>query len=36
MGHRFDEGTLVDGDVEYTCLECGEHLVVHVHIDEND
>ena len=36
LGHRFDEGTLVDGDVEYTCLECGEHLVVHVHIDEND
>ena len=35
-GHHFDGGTVVDGHIEYTCSDCGEHVVVDIDIEEND
>ena len=34
--HKFDDGTIVGGNIEYTCSECGEHLIIHIDIEEND
>ena len=36
QGHHFDEGTVVDGHIEYTCSNCGEHVIVDIDIEEND
>ena len=35
-GHHFDEGKVVDGHIEYTCSDCGEHVIVDIDIEEND
>ena len=35
-GHHFDDGTVTDGHIEYTCSDCGEHVVVDIDVEEND
>ena len=33
-GHSFDEGHVVGDYIEYTCANCGEHLIVNIDIEE--
>ena len=35
-GHHFDKGVVVDNHIEYTCSDCGEHVIVDIEIEEND